>query len=375
MSATTAWSPVAGRLDPGVDPDHYRYERYLGPRGRSALLDVYYRVKPLMPRSLQLAVRRAYARRQAERTFPAWPCESVLVDAWHAELRRAVAARGGAPAPFVGLWPQGKQFACVLTHDVEGSAGVENIPRVLEVERRHGFVSSWNFVAEWYPIPDGTFERIREAGCEVGLHAVKHDGRLFQSRARFEAELPKIHEYLERWQAEGFRSPATGRNADWMHELGCSYDTSFPDTDPFEPQPGGCCSIWPFFFGDVIELPITLVQDHTLFEILREPTNARWEAKSEWLMRHGGLITLLTHPDYLLDDGLLDRYDRFLTFLSARRDDGWFALPRDVARWWRDRSALSCVEEGGEARLVGPADARATVAWASVADHGVEIAS
>ena len=147
---------------------------------------------------------------------------------------------------------------------------MREIPRLLEVEQRHGFRSSWNFVAEDYRIPEGTFDEIRAAGGEVGLHGIKHDGKLFASRARFEADLPKIHRYLADWDAAGFRSPATHRNADWMPDIGSSYDSSFPDTDPFEPQSGGCCSIFPFFLGDMVELPITLVQDHTLFEILRE---------------------------------------------------------------------------------------------------------
>ena len=119
------------------------------------------------------------------------------------------------------------------------------------------------------PDPGRHLRHIRAKGCEIGLHGIKHDCKLFESRASFEAELPKIHRYLREWQAVGFRSPATHRNADWMPELGCLYDSSFPDTDPFEPQGGGCCSIFPFFLGDLVELPITLVQDHTMLEILR----------------------------------------------------------------------------------------------------------
>lgn len=266
--------------------------------------------------------------------------------------------------PVVGPWPEGRQFACVLTHDVEGPAGVANIARVLDVERRHGFVSSWNFVAELYPIPPGTFDLVRDAGGEIGLHGLKHDGALFRSRQRFTETLPAIHAYLNQWGAEGFRSPATWRNADWMHELGCGYDSSFPDTDPFEPQPGGCCSIWPFFFGDVVELPITLVQDHTLFEILRRPTNQLWEEKSTWLMRHYGLINLITHPDYLLSNENLARYESFLIFLNKHRAAGWFALPRDVARWWRTRAQARCGSGDSGVRLENAADRRLIVLWA-----------
>ena len=180
----------------------------------------------------------------------------------------ACASSGAERLPTIANWPDGKRFAAILTHDVEGPLGVANVRKVIEIERRHGFVSSWNFVAEWYPIEDGLFDHIRAAGGEIGLHAIKHDCKLFESRANFEAELPAIHRYLAEWDAVGFRSPATHRNADWMPELGALYDSSFPDTDPFEPQGGGCCSILPYFLDDLVELPITLVQDHTLWEIL-----------------------------------------------------------------------------------------------------------
>jgi peptidoglycan/xylan/chitin deacetylase (PgdA/CDA1 family) len=333
-------------------------------------MSAYYAVKPLMPRSLQLALRRAYARRQARVEFPRWPIEPLLVERGRSEVRERLAARGGEPLPLVGLWPEGRRWAGILTHDVEGPLGVRNVRRVLEVERRHGFVSSWNFVAEWYPIEPGLFDHIRAVGGEIGLHAIKHDCKLFSSRERFEAELPAIHSYLEDWDAVGFRSPATHRNADWMPELGCLYDSSFPDTDPFEPQAGGCCSILPFFLGDLVELPITLVQDHTLFEILREDSIDRWTQKSDWIIENNGLVNLITHPDYLDTPRRLRLYEEFLEYL-AEKDGGWHALPRDVAVWWRTRSGLRCVEDEAGARIEGPGAERATVTWARERGDGV----
>jgi hypothetical protein len=327
---------TAADRDLALDRDdrHYLEERYRGAtEGRSPLQTGYYVVKPLLPRRLQLAMRRLYAKRQAHREFPRWPIEPVLVERREARLR-AARERGEAETP---VWPDGKRFAAILTHDVEGPAGVANVRRIIEIERRHGFVSSWNFVAEWYPIEDGLFDHVRAAGCEVGLHGIKHDGRLFESRARFEAELPAIHRYLAEWGAVGFRSPATHRNADWMHELGALYDSSFPDTDPFEPQSGGCCSILPYFLGDLVELPITLVQDHTLWEILREDTIDLWTRKSEWIAAHGGLVNLITHPDYLDTPARLRMYEEFLEFLAGQ-DGGWYPLPREVAEWWRTRA-------------------------------------
>lgn len=347
-----------------ADPDHLLHERYKSASQRSRKLEAYYALKPLMPRRLQLALRRAYAPRQARAVFPAWPFEPALVEHRDAELLEQVRAGGGERVPFVNWWPGRKRFASVLTHDVEGPAGVANVMRVIELEQRYGFVSSWNFVAEWYPIPAGLFDEVRAAGCEIGLHGIRHDGKLFSDRATFEANLPDIARYVDTWGVVGFRSPATGRNAAWMHELPVAYDSSFPDSDPFEPQPGGCCSIMPFFYGDVIELPITLTQDHTVFEILRSPGIELWRRKTEWLRANRGLVNLIVHPDYVVEQRYLDRYEAFLAHL-AEHDDGWHALPCDVARWWRERNGLSVGADGG---VAGRTSFAASVAYASERD-------
>jgi peptidoglycan/xylan/chitin deacetylase (PgdA/CDA1 family) len=345
MEPTLEATPVAD--DPGCA--HYLLERYAGGAQRSLALRAYYRLKPLLPRRAQLALRRAYAPRQAARPFPAWPIERVLLDHRDRLVRERLRETGRDRLPVVAFWPDGRRFAAILTHDVEGPAGIENIPRLLEIEQRHGFVSSWNFCGEWYPIPDGVFESIEAAGCEIGLHGIAHDGLLFEDRATFEANLPKIHRYLHEWRASGFRSPATHRNADWMPELGCLYDTSSPDSDPFEPQPGGCCSIFPFLIEDLVELPITLLQDHTLFEILRERSVRLWVEKSEWIIENHGLVNLLVHPDYLLTQDRLDLYDEFLGHLASQAG-GWQALPRDVSRWWKERASLD-PETAGDANV------------------------
>lgn len=355
-----------------TDPEHLLYERYVGSGGRSRKLDAYYAVKPLLPRRVQLALRRAYAPRQARREFPRWPFEPTLVEHRDEQLLQRLRASGRDRLPFVNYWPEGKRFASVLTHDVEGPAGVDNVMRVIELEHRYGFVSSWNFVAEWYPIPDGLFDEVRAAGCEIGVHGILHDGKLFADRESFDANLPKIASYSRAWGAVGFRSPATHRNAEWMHELPVEYDSSFPDSDPFEPQSGGCCSIMPFLFGDVVELPITLTQDHTMFEILREPGIELWRRKAEWLMARHGLVNVIVHPDYVVEQRFLDRYESYLAFL-AERTDGWHALPRDAARWWRQREGLTIAGDGNA--VAGETDYAATVAYAGERDGELVVES
>jgi peptidoglycan/xylan/chitin deacetylase (PgdA/CDA1 family) len=353
----------------GPDVDDLLHERYARHVPATASLAAYYRLKPMVPRPVQLAGRRAYARRLRRRHetgdgFPRWPIEPVLVERLERHLLDRLRDTGAERVPLVGLWPEGHRFAFILTHDVEGPRGLENVPRVLEVERRHGMVSSWNIVGHDYAVDPGTLDAIRGAGGEIGLHGLTHDGRLFESRRAFERQLPGIRERVREWNVEGFRSPSTLRNAEWMTELPVSYDSSFPDTDPFEPHPGGCCSILPFFLGTVVELPLTLTQDHTLFEILGAGDIELWRRKAAWIARHGGLVTVLVHPDYMLGDARLRRYDELLAFLRGL-DGGWHALPRDVARWWRRRAALDAALRAGETLGADAlAAAGAGVAWA-----------
>ena len=352
------------------EPSYYLEERY-ATRPRSARsLTAFYRMKPWIPRGAQIALRRARARRLMRRhsrpdSFPRWPIEPVLVEWREAALRHRLRSAPGERIPVLGHWPAGHRFAYVLTHDVEGPRGLERIEPLLEIEARHGMVSAWFLVAEDYPVDPQLLDRLRSAGCEVGLHGLHHDGRLFESRRRFEDQLPGIHRHLREWGADGFRSPGAHRHAGWMPELGCSYDSSFHDTDPFDAQPGGCCSILPYFLGDLVELPITLAHDFTLFEILREPDIRLWRDKAAWIARHCGLVNVLVHPDYALTPERLRRYDELLGFLAGL-DGGWHALPREVAMWWRERAAL----EGALAGVAGqphgetPVAARASVWWA-----------
>jgi peptidoglycan/xylan/chitin deacetylase (PgdA/CDA1 family) len=359
-AAGDAVSTNGGR--PAAD---FLLERYGAAGGRSAAVSLYYSVKPLLPRWVQLAMRRLYARRQRGRRFPAWPVEPLLVERQYELIRASLAATACDRLPFVNFWPERKRSCVILTHDVEGAPGVENIDAVLALEQRYGFVSSWNFVAEDYPIPTRLFDRLNDSGCEIGLHAVNHDARLFSGRGEFEQQLPRIHHYLRDWGAVGFRAPSTHRNADWMPELGCRYDSSFPDTDPFEPQAGGCCSIFPYFLGDMVELPITLAQDHTLFEILREGSIRLWERKSDWIIRHHGLINVIVHPDYLVSPERLATYEQLLAFLAGRREELWHALPRQVADWWRARARLS-PEALGAAPTTDVGGFSATIASAGI---------
>jgi hypothetical protein len=326
----------------------------------------YYRLRPLLPRSAQIRLRRLLAPIQARSTFPRWPTEEALHD-FYGLLFGLVEEIAGEPVPWISPWPKGRSWALVLTHDVEGTSGYRNLDLLLDVEQAAGYRSSWNFVPKQYTVDDGLIRELVEAGCEVGVHGAYHDGRDFESLELFQERLPIMQRHAEKWNAVGFRSPATHRQWGWMPLLPFDYDTSYPDTDPYEPQPGGCCTWLPFFNQQQVELPITLAQDHTLFVILGHEDERAWIEKTEFLKRKGGMALLITHPDYMLDRGPREAYARFLR--RFQDDPGmWRALPCEVSSWWRRRAASHLKPAGESWRIVGPAAAEGDISIGARAD-------
>jgi hypothetical protein len=153
-----------------------------------------------------------------------------------------------------------------------------------------------------------------------------------------------------------------------MPLLGFDYDSSSPDTDPFEPQPGGCCSWLPFFNGDLVELPITVPQDHTIFVILGHADERVWIDKIERIREAGGLALLITHPDYVAGTPVLRAY-RSLLHRYRGDEDAWRALPRDVSAWWRRRAATTLVSGTAGWRSEGPAAAETSIMFADPSEQ------
>lgn len=90
-----------------------------------------------------------------------------------------------------------------------------------------------------------------------------------------------------------------------------------------------------------MELPYTLAQDSTLFLFLGEPDIALWKQKVDWIAKHGGMVLVNVHPDYLAFDGRAThqvypagRYRELLEYIrDTYSGQYWHALPREVAAW------------------------------------------
>jgi hypothetical protein len=366
------WRSQDGGVILPFDPDelvaNYRSEQYLSigasptASAEAVTRRAFYRLRPVIPRRVQLAARRMYTGIQERTTFPRWPIETALHD-FTDRVMAILAEVAGAPIPHLAPWPHGHSWALVLTHDVESARGRDAIEHVRSREAALGLRSSWNFIPGRYAVSPELTARLRNAGCEIGVHGLHHDGRDLESLKTLKKRLPEIRRWAAAWNATGFRSPATHRVWEWMPLLGFDYDSSYPDTDRYEPMRGGCCSWLPYFNGDLVELPITMPQDHTLFEILRVDGSV-WHEKGAFLKARGGMVLLDTHPDYLLKKPALAEYERLLSAFG-HDETAWKALPGEVSGWWRRRAATSLRFVDGTWRPTGPAAGDARVAHVS----------
>jgi len=327
------------------------YENYVGERWRGGVntrlltnrqLRMYYLAKRLIPRRVQLAARRAYTKRLGLPEFPSWPLDDSVSRLLRFYALCLLLGAGAETIPFRWFWPNDFDSALILTHDVESGEGLRLALALADLEEERGFRSSFNVVASEYPVDHGVLRELRERGFEIGLHGLRHDHSLFSSRGAFERQLPALAVAAQSFDARGFRSPSTYRVHDWLGELPVAYDCSVPHSDPYEPSPGGCCSLWPYFIGSLVELPYTLPQDHTLFTVLRNRSIDVWLRQVDAITRRYGLIQCLSHPDrgYLADSEKRGFYAALLDALSER-PRLWKPLPYELALWWHERDAGS----------------------------------
>ncbi len=297
-------------------------------------LRIYYFFRPLLPRIFLLKLRQFIIDKKKDLYAGSWPIDK---------------AAGDAPPAWTG-WPDNKRFVLVLTHDVETAKGQQKCYDLVRIEKELGFRSSFNFVPERYQVCKTLRYFLKDNGFEIGVHGLKHDGRLYRSKSLFQHRAVLINSYLKKWKAVGFRSPAMHHNLSWLHALNIEYDSSTFDTDPFEPQPDGVGTIFPFWVNcrtgcnGYVEMPYTLPQDFTLFILMKEKSNTLWEQKLYWIFKRGGMALLNTHPDYMCFNRKKTKYDQypadfyanFLEWIRHKFEGKfWHVLPKDLARFWK----------------------------------------
>jgi hypothetical protein len=359
--------------------DNLRAERYLKTPsglntlpGSKLLRNAYYRLRPLMSVSIRKHLQRIYFRGWQRIPFPEWPVDFTVEHIYEELLRLALIARHGKPMPFIWFWPKGALSCTLVTHDVETRHGVDWCPRLMDLNDSFGIKASFQVVPEErYPVHESFLAQIRSRGFEVNVHDLNHDGKLFQNKDEFLRRAALINRYVETFGAAGFRSAVMYRNTDWYHALDVLYDMSVPNVSHLDPQQGGCCTVMPFFVGNIVELPVTMTQDYSLFHILDQYSADLWYEQIRRIRRKNGLISVIVHPDYISKQKACQVYKDLLTHLAELRSAGqtWIALPKEVAQWWRQRSQLTLVQCGESWRIEGEGKERASIAYA-VLDGG-----
>jgi len=369
-------------FDPGAVVENLRRERYVADAQTEApgltrgglVRKAYYAVRPILPVAVRKHLQRLSLRGWERKPFPRWPLDRSVDQIFERLLLLALQAQGLEKIPFIWFWPEGKSACAIMTHDVETKTGLEFCPSLMDLNDSYGIKSSFQIIPEGrYVTPQEVREEIERRGFEVDVHDWNHDGHLYSDRETFLSRAAKINQIAAEWGAEGFRSGVLYRNTDWFADYTFSYDMSVANVGHLDPQPGGCCTVFPYFIGKILEIPLTTTQDYPLFHVLRDYSIDLWRKQINLILQGHGLISTVVHPDYVIEKRARATYSELLAHLASlgAQKSVWLALPRDVNRWWRDRSQMSLIQRDGRWEIAGPGSERARVAYASFDGKGI----
>ncbi len=334
---------------------------------RDAVRHLYYFLRPMLQVGARKHLQRIRLSGWERIRFPRWPVDSTVDSLMDRAMVLLLERTGMERIPFIWFWPDGARSCAVMTHDVEGEDGRGFCDELMDLDESYGIKSAFQLVPQgqeaiWKQLAS----RMRSRGFEVNLHDLNHDGYLFHNKKLFLERAKEINRYAAEFESRGFRSGAMYRQQEWFDAFQFSYDMSVPNVAHLEPQRGGCCTVMPYFVGNILELPLTTLQDYSLFHIIGDYSIALWKEQIAAILRRNGLITLLTHPDYLTTPRAQSVYAALLSYIRDIRTQSnlWVALPSDVDRWWRCRQQMVLVPDGEAWRIEGPDAHRARLAYA-----------
>lgn len=363
-------------FDPTQVVENLRLERYVGAgnggrgnRARAAVRSAYYFVRPLLPVHVRKHLQRSHLAGWERIAFPRWPVDRTVEEIFEREMASRLCSGSVESIPFIWFWPHGLPSCAIVTHDVETARGKDFCADVMDMDDSVAIKSSFQIIPESrYAVSARFLDDIRARGFEVNVHDLNHDGHLFSDREVFLRRAERIDRYRKQFGANGFRSAVLYRNLDWYGALDFEYDMTVPSVAHLEPQRGGCCTVMPYFIGDILELPLTTTQDYSLFHVLNEYSTALWKQQIALITEKHGLVSFNVHPDYVRDRAAWRTYQALLDHLAQLRSEGkiWTARPGDVNQWWRQRSRMRLTSRGDGWGIDGPGRERARIAHATL---------
>ena len=369
-------STVRLPFDPMEIVENLLAERYVSRRsGRHGTLaqrfvwNTYYSLRPLLPLAVRKHLHRIHLSDWNEIPFPRWPVDNTVDDLLKTLLAVKLKSDRLKEIPFIWFWPEGAEACSIMTHDVEAEPGKQFIPHLMDIDESFGIPASFQIVPEKrYLVERELLESIKSRGFEVNVQDLDHDGRLFQDRDEFARRAQKINRYAREYNAVGFRSAILYRNQDWYHLLDFEYDMSIPNVAHLDPQRGGCCTVMPYFIDQMVELPVTTTQDHSLFHVLNDHSLELWKQQAEMILNEHGLLSFIIHPDYIIPERAQNTYRSLLQFLVNLRAQRnvWIARPGEVNHWWRLRNQMTIIRDSGRWVIKGSGHERARIAFATL---------
>jgi hypothetical protein len=356
-------------LSPSEVIDNLRLEHYVRrTRGYQWGKNTYYTLRPLLPPAMRIFIKKIQLRGWQEIPFPEWPVDRSVENICEQLLLISLQAQKVERIPFVWFWPRGARGCVMMTHDVETRSGRDACSELMDIDDSFGIKASFEIIPEErYKVSPDFLDTIRRRGFEVAVHDLKHDGRLFDSHSGFLSRAGKINQYAKDYGANTFRSAVLYRQPEWLGAFHFSTDMSIPNVAHLDPQRGGCCTVMPYFIGNMLELPMTTTQDYMLFYLLGERSIDLWKKQIGMILEKSGLVSFIAHPDHVMGRGRRSLYEELLTYLQGlrARNHIWFALPHEIDRWWRRRSKMSIVGDGDSWQIRGEGSDQAVLAYAA----------
>ena len=334
----------------------------------SALARMYYLLRPALSVGVRRRLQRFHLRGWDKLLFPRWPVDCSVDNLFAQLMLLTLRATGVERIPFIWFWPESSSSCAVMTHDVETQVGRNFCAELMDIDDSFGVKASFQIIPEGrYDVSQEFLQSIRKRGFEVVIHDLNHDGHLYRDRKQFLERVAKINSYGEQYAAEGFRAGVLYRKQLWYDALKFSYDMSVPNVAHLDPQRGGCCTVMPYFLGNILEIPVTTIQDYTLFNILNDYSTRLWKQQIDIIMGKHGCMSFIVHPDYVKKPRGLAVYKELLDDLVRLRQERgvWITTPGEVNRWWRQRANMRLVENSQGWQIEGPGKERARIAYAS----------
>jgi glycosyltransferase involved in cell wall biosynthesis len=366
-------------FDPDQIADNLRGEIYTGQMqpdftrlgSHPTIRSMYYWGRPLLPVPMRSVLQRIYLRGELSNPFPVWPVDRTVETLFERMMLLALKAKPGEKIPFIWFWPDGAEAAFILTHDVESATGKDFTHSVMDIDEQYGLRAAFQVIPEKrYEVSLDFIRGIRARGFEANVHDLNHDGNLFRERQEFLQRAERINSYAREFGSQGFRSGALYRNPLWYDAFQFSFDMSIPNVGHLDPQGGGCCTTFPYFIGNILEIPVTCTQDYSLFHILNQYSINLWKRQFGIIAGGHGLISIIIHPDYVVERRAQDTFRELLSFVreQVKARGIWATLPGEINRWWRSRRDMKLVRRADRWVVEGAGSERARVAYACLED-------